>query len=90
MQLKIAMEERKFLLAQRKLESLRLLTVVLEKVKVCIHTGLAAIENVNTIKESRSNTVINRVFDSHLSRNWRQTAIENTVSSDFLSAFVDF
>ena len=34
MQLKIAMEERKFLLAQRKLESLRLLTEVLEKVKV--------------------------------------------------------
>ena len=34
MQLKIAMEERKFLLAQRKLESLRLLTEVLENVKV--------------------------------------------------------
>lgn len=34
MQLKIALEERKFLLAQRKLESLRLLTELFERVKV--------------------------------------------------------
>ena len=27
--------------------------------------------------------VINRVFDCHLSPEWRQMAIENTVSSDF-------
>ena len=29
------------------------------------------------------------VFDCHLSPDWRQMAIENTVSSDFRSAFVD-
>jgi len=34
MQHKIALEERKFLLAQRKLESLRLMTELLERVKV--------------------------------------------------------
>ena len=28
-------------------------------------------------------------FDCHLSPNWRQMAIENSVSNDFLSSFVD-
>ena len=53
------------------------------------HTGWAAIENVNTIGERRSKIVINRVFDCHLSLDWRQMTIENTVSIDFWSAFVD-
>ena len=47
------------------------------------HTGYAAIENVNTIGDRRSNIVRNRVFDCHLSPNWRQMTIENTISSDF-------
>jgi hypothetical protein len=37
MQLKIALEERKFMLNQRKLESLRLLTELFERVKVCTY-----------------------------------------------------
>ena len=41
-----------------------------------------AIENVNNIDE-RSKIVRNRVFDCRLSPDWRQNAIENTVSSDF-------
>ena len=32
-----------------------------------IHTGYAAIENVNTIDKRRSKLVSNRVFDCHLS-----------------------
>ena len=32
-------------------------------------------------RQSRSKIVRNRVFDCHLSPNWRQIAIENTVSS---------
>ena len=41
------------------------------------------------IDECGSKIVRNRVFDCLLSSDWRQMAIENTVSSDFLSAFVD-
>ena len=47
------------------------------------NTGLAAIENVNTNDERRSKIVRNRVFDCLLSPDWRQMAMENTVSSDF-------
>ena len=52
-------------------------------VPVLSHYRLAAIENVNTIDERRSKTVRNRVLDCHLSPEWRQMAIENTVSIDF-------
>ena len=41
----------------------------------------AAIEYVNVIDEHRSKIVINRVFDCHLSPDWRQMAIQNTVST---------
>ena len=47
------------------------------------HNGLATIENAYTIDESRSENVRNVVFGCHLSPNWRQMAIENTVSSEF-------
>ena len=47
------------------------------------HTGLTAIENVNTIDERGSKIVRNSVFDCHLSPDWRQMAIENIISSDF-------
>ena len=40
------------------------------------------IENINTIDEHRSKIIRNRVFDCCLSSDWRQMAIENTVSSD--------
>ena len=50
---------------------------------------IGAIKNVNTTYEHKSNIARNRVFDCHLSHNWRQMAIENTVSCDLLSAFVD-
>ena len=40
-------------------------------------------ENVNTIDERGSKIVKNRVFDCHLSPDWRQMTIENTISSDF-------
>ena len=36
------------------------------------HTGKAAKEYVNTIDERRSKIVRNRVFDCHLSPDWRQ------------------
>ena len=42
-----------------------------------------AIVNFNTIDIRRSKIARNRVFDCHLSPNWRQIAIENTVFSDF-------
>ena len=48
-------------------------------------TRLSAIKKVNTIDERRSKIVRKRDFDCHLSPNWRQMAIEYTVSSDFLS-----
>ena len=35
------------------------------------------------IDKCRSKIVRNRVFDCHLSPDWRQMAIKNTVSSDF-------
>ena len=47
------------------------------------HTEEAAIENVNNIDDRRSKIVRNRVFDCHLSPDWRQMAIFNTVSSFF-------
>ena len=45
--------------------------------------------NDNTIDEFGSKKARNSVFDSHLSPDWRQMAIENIVSSDFGSARVD-
>ena len=42
-----------------------------------------------TIDEPGSKIARNSVFDCHLSPNWRQMAIENSVSNDFLSPFVD-
>ena len=50
------------------------------------HTGLVAIENVNAIDKHRSIIVRN---DRHLSPDWRQMPIENTVSSNFCSESVD-
>ena len=54
-------------------------------------------ENGNTIDEHRSIIVINIVFDCHLSPDerqmaspdWRQMAIEITVSSELLCGFVN-
>ena len=40
------------------------------------------IENVNIIDGPRYKIVRNKVLDCHLSPNWRQMTIENTVSSD--------
>ena len=42
------------------------------------------------INKRRAKIVRNRVFDYLLSSDWRQMAIKNTVSGDFLFAFVDF
>ena len=42
-----------------------------------------------TIVERRSKTARNSVFDCHLSPVMRQMAIENFVSNDFQSTFVD-
>ena len=50
------------------------------------HPGYLAIKKINTINKHRSKIVRNRVFDYHLSPD---LAIENTVSSDFLSVFID-
>ena len=47
------------------------------------HTGYVAIKNIDTFDKHRSKIVRNRVFDCHLSPDWRQMAIENTVSNDF-------
>ena len=40
-------------------------------------------EKVNTMDKHGSKIVRNRVFDCYLSPDWRQMAIENTVSSNF-------
>ena len=37
-----------------------------------VHTGKAAIENVNSIEERRSIIARNSVIDCHLSLDWRQ------------------
>ena len=42
-----------------------------------------AIKSVNRIDEGGSKIVRNRGFNCHLSPEWRQMAIENTVSNDF-------
>ena len=42
-----------------------------------------------TIDERGSKTARNSVLDCHLSPVWRQMAIENSVSNDFLSTFFD-
>ena len=55
----------------------------LRKIRTALNTpGRMAIENVNTIDERRPKIVRNRVFDC-------QMAIENTVSIEFWSEFVD-
>ena len=41
------------------------------------------LKKVNAIDKGRSKIVKNRVFDCHLSPDWRQMATEHTVSSDF-------
>ena len=41
------------------------------------------------IDERGSKTARNSVLDCHLSPVWRQMAIENSVSNDFLSTFFD-
>ena len=41
------------------------------------------VKNVNVIDRRRSKIIRNRVFDCHLSPDWRQMAIESTVSSVF-------
>ena len=46
------------------------------------HIGQEAIENVHAIDECGSKIARNRAFDCRLSPDWRQMAIENTVSSD--------
>ena len=43
------------------------------------HTGYAAIENVNTIDERRSEIARNRAFDCHLSPGWQQITISKTL-----------
>ena len=53
------------------------------------HTSNVAIENANIVDECRSKIVRNRVLDCHLSPNWRQMTIKNTVSIDFWFLFVD-
>ena len=53
-----------------------------DKVKSGSHR-VGGIENVNTIDERRKKIVRNRVYDCHLSPDWRQMTIENTVYSDF-------
>ena len=51
-------------------------------VRLHLHIRYAAIENViPSTKESKK--VKDRVFDCHLSPDWRQMAIENTVFVDF-------
>ena len=42
-----------------------------------------------TIDERGSKIARNSVFDCNLSPNWRQMAIENSVSNNFLFMFVD-
>ena len=42
-----------------------------------------------TIHERGSKIARNSVFDCHLSPDWRQMAIKNSVSNNFLSTFVD-
>ena len=42
-----------------------------------------------TIDERGSKIARNRVFDYHLSPDWRQMVIENPVSNDFRSTFVN-
>ena len=46
-------------------------------------------KTLSTIDERGSKIEWNSVFDSHLSPMWRQMAIENTVSFDFWSTFLD-
>ena len=55
----------------------------------CIkHTGKAAIENALNNGRSRIKIDRNSVYDCHLSPDWQQMAIKNTVSIDFLSTFI--
>ena len=51
------------------------------------HIGKSKMSILSQNKDQKS--LETRVFDCHLSPYWRQMAIKNTVSSDFLSAFVN-
>ena len=46
-------------------------------------------KTLSTIDERRSKIDGNSVFDCHMSPVWRQMAIKNSVSNDFLSMFLD-
>ena len=46
-------------------------------------------KTLSTINERGSKIVRNCAFDCHLSPVWRQMAIKNSVSNDFLSTFLD-
>ena len=46
-------------------------------------------KTLSTIDKRGSKIFNNSVFDCHLSPVWRQMAIKNTVSNDFLSKFLD-
>ena len=56
---------------------------------IFITPGRRQSKTLSTIDERGSKIDRNSVFDSHLSPVWRQMAIENTVSIDFLSTFLD-
>ena len=53
-----------------------------------ITTGRRQLKTLLTIDERGSKIDRNSVFDCHLSPDWRQMAIENSVSNDFWSTFV--
>ena len=52
--------------------------------EVFLTPGRPQSKTLSTIDEHRSKIDRNSVFDSHLSPVWRQMAIEDTVSIDFL------
>ena len=50
----------------------------------CITPDRRQLKMLLTIDEHGSKIVRSRVFDSHLSPDWRQMAIENSVSNNFI------
>ena len=60
----------------------------LDQVKICVTTP-DRIEHVNTIPERKSKKLETEFSIAICRPIWRQMAIENTVSCNFLSAFVD-
>ena len=68
----------------------QMLIFCLIRVLICFPTpGRRQSKTLSTIDERGSNIDRNSVFDCHLSQVGRQMAIENTVSIDFLSTFLD-